>query len=213
MVDFEMTVNLADPQDVRSRMPDIQRLLAAARQQLAAVEAQVELLERIVGERRPAGQASSTAASGKRARTKTRKARAHGAPNAAPAQERVIHGLEVAGRAMGPAELYRFMEARDLPRPNTLERMGSVLWAAAQAGRVVSKDGKYEPKGGFPTAELPDLDDDGLLMRATDAQTRLPGPNGSGSPTAVLQTSPHAQTLSDGGGRPRETEGEKVAPS
>jgi len=186
-------VNLADPQDVRSKMPDIQRLLTTARQQLSAVEAQVELLERIVGERRPAAQGSSTAASGKRTRPKTRKARV-GTPKAAPAQERAVEALEAAGQAMGPAELFKFMGERDLPGANTVERLGSILWAAAGSGRLVRADGKYAPVGGFPARRAPDA----ALNGQMSVPAQLPGPNGSGSPTATLQTSPNGSPPAGG---------------
>jgi hypothetical protein len=198
MADLEMTVNLADPKDVRAKMPEIEGLLAIARQQLADLEAQVDLLERIAG-RRPTSQASSTAASGKRARSKTRR-KGRAAPKAAPAQERAIEALQLAGRAMGPAELFRFMDERGLSGANTVARLGSILWAAAGSGRLIRTDGKYAPTGGFSAHPA-----------ATNGQmsvsAQLPGPNGSGSPTAVLQTSPQFPDTG-GGGRPRESEEE-----
>jgi len=200
MADLHMTVDLANPQDVRSKMPEIESLLATARQQLADVEAQVDLLERLVGQP-PASQATSTTGSGKRARSKTaRKARP--TRKAAPAQERAVEAIEVAGRAMGPAELFRFMNEHALPGANTVERLGSILWAAAGSGRLVRTDGKYAPTGGFRAHRAPAAAASNGQMSVS---AQLPGPNGSGSPTAVLQTSP--QSLSQGGGGgPRESE-------
>jgi len=57
-----------------------------------------------------------------------------------------------------------------------------------------------------------------LLRPATASQNgtrtaELPGPAANGSSTAVLQTSPHTQSLSAGGGRPREPEEDMAAPS
>jgi hypothetical protein len=151
MTEIQMTVNLADPKDVREKMPEIKRLLAAARQELKDLNAQVELLARLVGER---GSDSTAAASTRPQSKPRRKTRTRtGTSKPAPAQEQAVRALEHAGRPMGPAELYRFMEAHDLPRPNTLERLGSVLWAAAKAGRLVGMDGMYSPADGFPAQQ------------------------------------------------------------
>jgi hypothetical protein len=182
-----MTVNLADPQEVRSRMPEIEGLLAAARRQLADVEAQVDLLERIVGQRRPSGSSASAGTSGKRTGGKARRRTRATAPKSAPSQERAVEAIEAAGRPMGPAELFRFIQEHGLPGPNSIERMGSVLWAAAGSGRLIRNDGKYAPINGFPARSTGAA---AIINGQMTVPTPLPGPNGSGSPTAAAQASP-----------------------
>jgi hypothetical protein len=189
MTGLEMTVNLADPHEVRSKMPEIEGLLAAARRQLADVEAQVDLLERIVGQPRSSSHGPSLAASGKRTRGKTRR-KVRAAPSKAPAQEQAVKAIELAGHPMGPAELFRFMQEQKLPGPNSVERLGSILWAAAGAGRLTRMDGKYTPIGGFPDRSESALAAPNGQMAVSPP---LPGPNGFGSPTAAPQASPQTQ--------------------
>ncbi len=52
---------------------------------------------------------------------------------------------------MGPASLFRFMEAQGMDRPKSVAALNAILWAAAKAGRVVkAPNGVYAPPG-FPT--------------------------------------------------------------
>ncbi len=185
-------------------MPEIKRLLTVARQDLTVLQAQVEVLSRIVGDS-PSGASQraseGSAATEQRVRATKRKvqrrkaaSKRKGAPKAAPSQERAVRALEKAGRPMGPADLFRYMKAEGLDAPTDIPALNARLWAAAKAGRVVNIDGKYSPVGGFPVPG------------------QLPGPGSNGSSTAVLQTSPQSLTQGGGGG-PRELEKEMVAPS
>jgi hypothetical protein len=198
MMVTDLSLNLADPQEVRAKMPEIRALLAEARQELRALEDQVELLARIVGENPPASLVRETSR-GRSAPGRGRKPpKRRQTQKAAPSQERAVQALERAGCPMGPADLFRFMEARGMDRPTTVSALNALLWAASKKGRVVKAPGNvYEPPGGFPAHAA-----NGMAVSA-----QLPGPNGYGSPTAALQTSP--QSLSQGGGgRPRESEEE-----
>jgi hypothetical protein len=197
----DLSINLADPQEVRAKMPEIKGLLAEARQQLRALEDQVELLARMVGEKAPASAATATSGG---TSSRGRKASKRRVQKAAPSQERAVQALEKAGRPMGPAELFRFMEAEGIDRPASVSALNAILWAASNTGRVVkTPNNAYEPPGGFPTNELRAEHDAAANGTAVSAQ--LPGPNGYGSPTAVLQTSPQIPDTG-GGGRPRESE-------
>jgi hypothetical protein len=196
MAKERVPVNLADPNDIQAKMPEIKRLLDNARQELEGLKAQVDMLARIVGDE-PASAASATPARKVRRRPRPRKA--------APSQERAIAALTQAGRPMGPASLFRWMEAQGFEgRPRNVPALNSILWAAEKAGRVgKTPNGLYVPPG-FPT-DRPLTDYDAATANGMPVPEQLPGPNGYGSPTAVLHTSP--QSLSQGGGGgPRESE-------
>jgi hypothetical protein len=198
MAKERVPVNLADPKDIQAKMPEIKRLLAKASQELEDLKAQVEMLTRIAGEA-PASVPAPAASRKARKRQRPRKA--------APSQERALSALAQAGRPMGPASLFRWMEAHDVQdRPSTVAGLNSILWAAEKAGRVgKTPNGLYVPPG-FPTDRpLTDYDAAAANGMPVPAQAQLPGPNGSGSPTAVLQTSPQIPDTG-GGGRPRESE-------
>jgi hypothetical protein len=188
----DLPVNLGDPQDVFEKMPKIRDLLVEARHaqatlrdELTAQDEQVALLERIVGE-------PVTASRGK-VKAKDRKAEKPSARKAAPSQEHAVRALERAGRPMGPADLFRFMESEGIETPTSVGALNARLWAAAKTGRVVKRhDSTYAPTDGFPSP--------------SNGHAQLPGPL-NGSPTAVLQTSSQIPDTG-GGGRPRESEGD-----
>ncbi len=175
----DLPVNLGDPKDIHEKMPQIRELLVEARdaqatlrEQLNAQHEQVALLERIVGEPVPA----SGADQGK-AKAKGRKTEKPSARKVAPSQEHAVGALERAGRPMGPADLFRFMESHGMEMPTSVGALNARLWAAAKAGRVVKRpDNTYAPTGGFPSP--------------SNGHAQLPGPL-NGSPTAVPQTSPN----------------------
>lgn len=194
----DLPVNLGDPKDVHEKMPQIRDLLvevrdaqATLREQLDAQNEQVELLERIVGEPVAApgdGHAKAKA----KTKAKDRKTAEPSARKVAPSQEHAVRALERAGRPMGPADLFRFMESNGMDMPTSVGALNARLWAAAKTGRVVKRpDNTYAPASGFPSS--------------SNGHAQLPGPNGSGSSTAALQTSPQIPDTG-GGGRPRESE-------
>ncbi len=180
-----VSVNLADPKDIRAKMPELTRLLATARQELGALKEQVAILTRIVGDDDVAitdiavSGAGSATAEGQKMPTRQR------ARKAAPAQERAVEALERAGSPMGPAALFKFMEANELERPRDVTALNAVLWAAAKAGRVEKAPGNtYAPAGGFPRLHPT------AMTNGTPAQAQLPGPTLNGSSTAATQASP-----------------------
>jgi hypothetical protein len=188
MAKERVPVNLADPKDIEAKMPEIKRLLAKASQELKALKAQVEMLTRIAGEAPVSAPAPPV----------NRKARKRQRPRkAAPSQERALRALAQAGRPMGPASLFRWMETEGWDgKPRNVAALNSILWAAEKAGRVgKTPNGLYVPPG-FPTDRpLTDYDAAAANGMPVPAQAQLPGPNSSGSPTVVPQTSP------DGGSR------------
>jgi len=139
-------VNVLDPKDVEAKMPQLRELLATKRQEQKALNEQVALLERIVGPdaAAPAQRKLSGAEVLAAGMLKARKA--------APAQDRAVQALERAGRPMGPTSLYKFMLAEGGDNmPIDANTLGSNLWAAAKAGRIVkAPNGVYAPLG-FPT--------------------------------------------------------------
>ena len=149
-------LNVLDPKDVEAKMPQLKELLAAKRQELEALAAQVAFLARIVGpDAQPEQRASVAVASVSGGGGATARGR-----KTAPAQDRAVQALERAGRPMGPTSLYKFMLAEggdDLPiDANTL---GSNLWAAAKAGRIVkAPNGVYAPLGTPTDRPLTDYD-------------------------------------------------------
>jgi hypothetical protein len=187
MAKDRMPVNLADPKDIRAKMPQITKLLADARQEFEALKEQVEMLTRIVGE--PSGSAQVPGSGGSSGSVPTaldRKAPRRPRPQkAAPSQERALRALEKAGRPMGPASLFRFMEAEGMDRPQSVSALNAVLWAASKAGRIVkAPNGVYAPPG-FPT-DRPLTDYDEAARKGMPVPGRLPGVNGS-APLAVAQ--------------------------
>jgi len=151
-------IDLADPADIRAKKPEIKRLYAEKRrelklavEQLRALQDQVDLLARLVGE----------TASSPRMRIP------HITPRAgqnAPAQDRAVAALERAARPMGPTTLHKFMLAQGLDAPKDANTLGSNLWQAWKAGRIMkAPNGVYTPLDGSGRTEwdrpLTDYDD------------------------------------------------------
>src|ERR1039458_1465436 len=122
------SVNPFDPNDVRSKLPEMRRQLAAKRQDLEALGDQVrglsdliELLARVAG-----SSPHSTSATGN-----------GDTPRAtAPGQARAVAALERADKPMKPAVLFEFMRTEKMDAPKTSAALNASLWAAAKAGRV-----------------------------------------------------------------------------
>ena len=164
----DLPVNIGDPKDIQEKMPQIRDLLAEAldaqatlREQLNAQDEQVALLERIVGPIAPSDIGQEKAKGKAKERAKGRKTEPS-ARKVAPSQEHAVRALERAGRPMGPADLFRFMESQGMEMPTSVGALNARLWAAAKTGRVVKQpDNTYAPAGGFPSAsnghaQLPD---------------------------------------------------------
>lgn len=77
----------------------------------------------------------------------------------APAQDRAIAALETAsaglkGTAVGPTSLYKFMEARGMETPKNPAALGTNLWDAWRAGRIMrASNGVYTPLDGTGRTE------------------------------------------------------------
>jgi hypothetical protein len=180
-------------------MPEIKGLLAEARQELHALEDQVEFLARLVGEK-PAPSTTATSA-GKSASARGRKTPKRRVQKAAPSQERAVKALERAGRPMGPAELFRFMEAEGIERPGSVSALNAILWAASNTGRVVKAPGNvYTPPGGFPAGHS-GTDDATVTTNGRSVPDDLPGTDKFAPPSAAQQASPNGSPPAGSEGR------------
>ena len=149
MADQGLPIDVTDPEDIRRKMPALQRLHEQKRLKLEEMMDEIRNLERLMqslaaltkgGEARPPNEddeagPSVRAEAVRRARVGT----------SSPAQDAAIAALRQAGEAMGPADLFRFMEERKIRRrfgnPNVL---GAALWAAERRGRLgKTDDGRY----------------------------------------------------------------------
>jgi hypothetical protein len=135
-------VNLLDPDDVQEKMPQIKQLYAERKAALRALEDQIELLRRLIGEKPSSGTNGL-------ARKRTKPARKTGQRRpaiSAPGQDRAVTALEQAGVPMGPATLHRYMVDNGLPTAKDANALGSNLWSAWKAGRIERNDnGTYTP--------------------------------------------------------------------
>jgi hypothetical protein len=189
-------INLADPDEIRAKMPDIRRLYNEKRQALKALTEQVELLGRLVGDRpasrqSTASQSSSTASSGSKAGQN------------APAQDRAVQALEYAGRPMGPASLYRYMVENGMEVPKNANVLGSNLWSAWKAGRIMrAPNGVYTPLDGSGRSEWdrPLTDYDYAAAIGMPTPQGPSGPALNGSPTTAEQTSLQTPYAPESGG-------------
>jgi hypothetical protein len=153
----DLSINLADPDDIRTKLPRVRNLHATKRRDLEKLTEEVrhwgelaETLARLVGE-----------TSGSSTRMKESPLR-----KSAPGQDRAVEALEKAGRPMGPTALYRFMLGEGLEAPKNANALGANLWAAARAGRVKkTPDDLYAPLSWEPSTEPVDAAFDGGKAR------------------------------------------------
>jgi hypothetical protein len=137
------SIDLANPEDIRAKMPEIKRLYAEKRQELKALTEQVEVLARLVGDRPRQNQ--RVWAGGQ--------ARGRAGQNA-PGQDRAVSALEQANRPMGPTTLYDYMVANGMDAPKDANTLGSNLWSAWKAGRIMkAPNGVYTPLDGSGRTE------------------------------------------------------------
>lgn len=143
-----LSVDLANPEDIRAKLPEARSLYVSKRKALDEMQAEVDrwgdlvnMLARMVGEPPVAKEAE--------------KGRRSSGGKKSPGQDRAVAGLEAAGQPMGPAKLFRFMLSRDMDVPTNANALGAALWSAANAGRVKkTPDGLYAPLGWSGQAEL-----------------------------------------------------------
>lgn len=154
----ELSIDLANPQDIRKKLPRVIGLYEAKREELNALTAQVrywgELADNLA---RIAGEPPVTPRDIEPV-----------AQRSAPGQALVIEALERAGRPMGPSALHRFMLDQGMEAPSTTNAVGANLWAAAKAGRVRKlQGGRYAPLPDASRAPLP-------LFRTVVSENRQP---------------------------------------
>jgi hypothetical protein len=140
---FEMTsetfsVNPFDPSDVRSKLPEMRRQLAAERQELEALGERVrglsDLIEHLALVAGSSAHPTSATGNGDTSHA------------TAPGQARAVAALERADKPMKPAALFEFMRTEKMPAPKTSAALNASLWAAAKAGRVKRLgQGMYAP--------------------------------------------------------------------
>jgi hypothetical protein len=132
-----------DPQAVASHLPELEDLLVSKLTEHEQLTATIEELRQLItigsGLSRAGGRVAISESLGVRRR------------RASPAQDRAVHALKLAsealaGTAVGPTSLYRYMveNGMDVPRDPTV--LGTNLWDAWQAGRIRrAPNGVYLP--------------------------------------------------------------------
>jgi len=156
--DFDLNVNLADPEDIANKLPHAQMILEAkARARNQAVkdyenwQALVRRLEAVAG---VVAESPSSGNGSHEARKKP-----------APVQDFAVKIVNREGRLMRPPEVAGMMRSEGFP-VKTNNAVNSALYAAAQAGRLSRpKKGWYAPVG-YGEDQEPGL----LASSGTEAQ-------------------------------------------
>jgi hypothetical protein len=152
---MEFKVDLSNPEEVAAKMPQLLALYEEKLREQQTLNQQVELLRRLVGH--------ATGVS--RGRVHTNEQSQDGPSEeprrrrAAPAQDRAVRALEQAahalgGTAVGPTSLYKFMVERGMEAPKDAGVLGTNLWDAWKAGRIMrAPNGVYTPLDGSGNSE------------------------------------------------------------
>jgi hypothetical protein len=153
---MDFKVDLSNPEEVAAKMPELLNLYEAKLREQQLLNEQVELLRRLVGH-------ASAVARGRvndtEQQTEGRATEPARRRRAAPAQDRAIEALNLAsnalgGTAVGPTSLFKFMEERGMDRPKDAALLGTNLWDAWQAGRIMrAPNGVYTPLDGSGNTE------------------------------------------------------------
>lgn len=152
---MEFKVDLSNPEEVAAKMPQLLALYAEKLREQKTLNEQVEFLRRLVGHAsgvsRGRVQASEQRHDGSSEQPRRRRA--------APAQDRAVQALEQAanalgGTAVGPTSLYKFMIERGMEAPKDAGVLGTNLWDAWKAGRIMrAPNGVYTPLDGSGKTE------------------------------------------------------------
>ncbi len=152
---MEFKVDLSNPEEVAAKMPQLLALYEEKLREQKTLNEQVELLRRLVGHAsgvsRGRIQASGQSHDGPSEQPRRRRA--------APAQDRAVQALEQAanalgGTAVGPTSLYKFMIERGMEAPKDAGVLGTNLWDAWKAGRIMrAPNGVYTPLDGSGKTE------------------------------------------------------------
>lgn len=152
---MDFKVDLSNPEEVATKMPQLVALYEEKLKEQKTLNEQLELLRRLVGH----------AAAVSRGRTQA-SGQGHDEPSdqprrrrVAPAQDRAVQALEQASRALGgtavgPTSLYNFMVDRGMKVPKDAGALGTNLWDAWKAGRIMrAPNGVYTPLDGSGNTE------------------------------------------------------------
>jgi hypothetical protein len=152
---MEFKVDLSDPEEVAAKMPQLLALYEEKLREQQTLNQQVELLRRLVGHAtgvsRGRVHANEQSQDGPSEEPRRRRA--------APAQDRAVQALEQAanalgGTAVGPTSLYKFMVERGMEAPKDAGVLGTNLWDAWKAGRIMrAPNGVYTPLDGSGNSE------------------------------------------------------------
>jgi hypothetical protein len=146
---MELKIDLSDPEEVAAKMPEIRALYEQKLLEQRTLNMQVELLRRLIGDPN-----ASSARQDQQSRNQGPRRR-----RTAPAQDRAVQALEQASRALGgtalgPTSLYKFMVEHRMEAPKDASLLGTNLWDAWRAGRVMkAPNGVYTPLDGSGKTE------------------------------------------------------------
>ncbi len=173
---MHLNVDLRNPEEVAAKMPELVDLYEEKLREQKALNEQLEFLRRLIGQ-----------ASGISCARMYTSGQAHDRPpeparrrRASPAQDRAVQALErasneVAGTAVGPTSLYKFMVETGMEIPKDAGVLGTNLWDAWKAGRIMkAPNGVYTPLDGSGNTEW----DRPLTDYYYAAEQGFPVPNG-----------------------------------
>jgi len=159
--DLQLRIDLADPEDIKAKLPHARAMLGAKRRAVKDAEREhdnwellVQRLEILAGvdgaEKAKTGAASR---------------------QPAPAQDAVVRIVEREGRPMRPPEVAGMLRSEGFPVAST-NAINAALYAAAQSGRLVRpKKGWYAPRGYDEDRSAVVEDAQELLASASEAQS------------------------------------------
>jgi hypothetical protein len=153
MEQFEVDLN--NPEEVAARMPELLRLYERRLGEQKVLNEQVEFLRRLVSHASVVSRGGTHAGGRLRDLPQEPPRRRR----AAPAQDRAVAALGQAsdalgGTAVGPTSLYKFMLERGMEVPKDAGLLGTNLWDAWKAGRIMrASNGVYTPLDGSGRTE------------------------------------------------------------
>lgn len=147
---MKLNVDLSNPEEVAAKMPELLALYEEKLRQQAVLNQQVELLRRLVGHASGISRRGIESSEQPHHRSPEQPRRRR----VAPAQDRAVQALEQAanalgGTAVGPTSLHKFMIERGMEVPKNAGLLGTNLWDAWKAGRIMrAPNGVYTPLDG-----------------------------------------------------------------
>jgi hypothetical protein len=152
---MEFQIDLSKPDEVAAKMPQLRALYEEKLRDQRLLNEQVELLRRLLGHASDLSRARGSAGEVSREHQATRPRRRR----VSPAQDRAVRALEQAssalgGTAVGPTSLHKFMVERGMDAPRDAGVLGTNLWDAWKAGRIMrATNGVYTPLDGSGKTE------------------------------------------------------------